>query len=193
MINPETAYSLLESEERAAVDEYVQFAIAEQNRLRERIVHALYKPIPNEFIRRSKSALYKPLLRAAVNEKLKEAADEQDLSPSRVIQEHASIAFSNMNDYVACGNYGDIVIKDINQLSPEKQAAIKSIEVKPGVYGLTSKLTLHDKHTSLKALGEMMGIVASDTPPVLADYVKPPKALETVDDVPEDVYAKMLV
>lgn len=189
---PETAYSLLEPHERHIVDEYVEYAIGEQNRKRERIVYALSLPIPHEYIRRSKSALYKPLLRAAVSERLKSAADLQDISPDKVIGEHAQIAFSNISDYIESTGFGDFRVKSLDGMPKEKMGAVKSIETKPGMYGLATKVVLHDKHPSLKALGELMGLVAPDNTPALYDYVKPPEGENGKGDVPEDVYMELL-
>lgn len=190
---PSTAYNLLEEAERKAVDDYVKYAIDLQHRKRERIIHALYLPIPYEYIKRSRDALYKPLVRAAVAEKLKEAAADQDISPSRVIQEHAAIAFSNIGDYVESVGFGDFKVKDITTISPDKMAAVKSIETKPTLYGLQTKVTLHDKHPSLKAMGEMMGLVSPDRPPPLQEYVRPP-AVEAKDSgaAPETQYSQLL-
>lgn len=171
---PTTAYSLLEPFEKQQVDDYVQYAINEQHRKRERIIHALAIPIPAEYIKRSKNALYKPLVRAAIAERIKHYADEQDISPSRVIREHASIAFSDIGDFVESSGFGDFRVKDLDNISPEKRGAIKSIETSPGPYGLKTKVVLHDKHPSLKAMGEMMGLVTPDKPPPLLEYVRPP-------------------
>ena len=189
---PTRAYDLLEPLEKEAVDEYVKYAIDEQHRKRERIIHALYIPIPYEYIKRSRNALYKPLVKAAVAERLKEAAAEQDISPDRVIQEHAAIAFSNIEDYIESVGFGDFKVKDITQINPEKMAAVKSIETKPGMYGLQTKVVLHDKHPSLKAMGEMMGLVAPDKTPALVEYVKPPVDKKRVEKAPEKAYQELL-
>lgn len=189
---PTTAYTLLEADERYIVDEYVQYAVGEQNRKRERIVHALSLPIPHEYIRRSKSALYKPLLRAAVAERLKEEANIQDVSPDKVIAEHAQIAFSNISDYIESMPLGDFRVKDLKDMPASKMGAVKSIETKPGMYGLATKVILHDKHPSLKAMGEMMGLVAPDKAPPLQEYVKPPQSVDERADVPEELYMELL-
>lgn len=189
---PTTAYDLLTEAEREAVDAYVNYAIEIQHSKRERIIHALYIPIPHEYIKRSRDALYKPLVRAAVAERIKKAAADQDISPDRVIQEHASIAFSNLADYVEVAGFGEFKVKDISTISPEKMAAVKSIETKPGMYGIQTKIVLHDKHPSLKAMGEMMGLVAPDKPPALIEYVRPPADTKQVDKEPEKAYIDLL-
>ena len=191
-VAPTTAYSLLDAVERQAVDNYVQFAINEQHSRRERIVHALYKPIPAEYIRKSRNALYRPLVLAAVREKIQEAANEQDLSPNRVIQEHAAIAFSDINDFIEPAGFGDYRVRDLDSIPPSKRGAVKSIECKPGPFGLHTKVVLHDKHPSLKAMGEMMGLVAPEKPPALLDYAKPPAPITVNEQEPEKAYAELL-
>ena len=189
---PTTAYTLLEADERHIVDEYVQYAVGEQNRKRERIAHALALPIPYDYVVRSKSALYKPLLRAAVAERLREEAETQDISPSRVVAEHASIAFSDISDYLEDAPLGDFRVKSLENMPAHKMGAVKSIETKPGMYGLATKVVLHDKHPSLKAMGEMMGLVAPDKAPALLDYVKPPQDKKAKGGVPEEIYKQLL-
>lgn len=192
-ITPTRAYDLLTAPEKQMVDDYVRFAIGEQNRKRERIFEALFLPIPSEYIKRSRDALYKPLLLASVAERIREAAAAQDLSPNRVIAEHAAIAFSNIGDYVETAAFGEVKVKDLQRISPEKMSAVKSVEVKPGPFGLHTKIVLHDKHPSLKAMGEMMGLVAPDRPPALEEYVKPPKDVTMATDTPpEQEYAELL-
>jgi len=189
---PTTAYLSLEDEERYFVDEYVLYAIGEQGRKRERIVHALSLPIPAEYVTLSKSVLLKPLVRAAVAERLREEADKQDISPSKVISEHAQIAFSNIADYLESLPYGDFRVMELDKIPAGKMGAVKSIETKPGRYGLATKVILHDKHASLRAMGEMMGLIAPDKPRPLLDYVAPPGKEDENADVPEDEYKKLL-
>lgn len=172
---PTRAYDLLTAEERSAVDDYVSYAVSRQHELRERVLGAVNKPIPGEYLRRSRNALYRPLLKAALYERIKEEAELQDVSPDRTIREHAAIAFANHADYWENIGFGELKLKDINRMSPEMQAAIKSIETKPTLYGLQVKLVLHDKAPSLKILGELQGLVAPDQPPALREYVAPTK------------------
>lgn len=192
-MKPTTAYSLLKADEQHIVDDYVQYAINEQHRKRERIIHALSFPIPTEYVRRSKGVIHKPLILAAVAEKLREAADEQDISPSRVIAEHASIAFSSLSDYIQPTGFGTFAVKDLVDIPHDKMGAVKSIETKPGMYGMATKVVLHDKHPSLKAMAEMMGLVAPDKVAPLLEYVKPPAAVEDkAVDISEQVYIELL-
>lgn len=194
MTIPTRAYDLLEAPEKRYVDEYVRFAVQEQNRLRERIIHALWKPIPSEYVRRSRGNLSKPLLMAAVSERIKEEADNQDISPDRVIAEHAGIAFGDIYRYYTQDEFGHLRPKKIEELTPDERRAVKSIEIKAGMYGLSHKITMHDKQVSLKAMGEMMGLVAPDRPPALQEYIKPLQLdkAEKADAAPEQEYQQLL-
>jgi len=168
---PTRAYDLLETIEKTMVDEYVLFAVNEQKRKHERIDVALALPIPSEYIRRSRNALYRPLILAAIAEKIKEASDLEDISPTKVVKEHAAIAFSNLADFLEEAPFGDVKLKKLSGISSDKLGAIKTIETKPGPFGLSTKIVLHDKRASLDALSDMMGLVAPDKPPVLEGYV----------------------
>lgn len=191
---PSSAYDLLEVLERVEVDKYVQYAINEQHRKRERIVHAIHLPIPSEHVRRSRNALSKPLVRAAIAEKLNEAAAEQDVSPDRIIREHQNLAFSNIGDYIQLGNFGDITVKPIYEIERTKMQAVKKLVTIPTPYGIRTEIVLHDKQSSLKVLTELVGLVAPDTPAPLRDYVKPKtKAVDNDSgETSEQAYSKLL-
>lgn len=192
-VKPTMAYDLLTDVERQAVDEYINYAVAEQHRKRERIIHALDRPIPNEYLVRSKDRLYKPLVLAAVAERIKEMSLAEDISPDRVIQEHAAIATSKLSDYLEPAGFGTFQLKPMEGITPAHWAAVKSLETKAGPFGLSAKIVLHDKHPSLKALGEMMGIVSPDQPPALREYIAPPQALKSDNlSAPVEIYQELL-
>lgn len=171
-IYPTRAYDLLTDIERAAVDEYVNFAITQQRAKRERIAMALNLPIPTEYIRRSRQALNRPVLRAAIAERILEEARQEDISPDRAIHELAAVAFSDVTDFLQAGYFNEATLKDLKEIPADKAGAIKSIECQPGHMGTRWKITLHDKLPALKTLTDMMGMTAPDRAPVLVNYVK---------------------
>lgn len=194
VIYPTRAYDLLTDSEREAVENYVQYAVEQQRARHQRVILALNLPIPNEYIRRSRQVLYRPVVRAAIAERIQEEAQVYDISPDRVIKENAAIAFSDVTDFLRQGFSGEVVLKDLNEIPSEKAGAIKSIESKPGMMGISYKITLHDKLPALKALSEMMGITAPERPPVLTDYVK--QELRNMEqkqiEAPEAEYTELL-
>lgn len=189
---PTRAYDLLDFNERQAVDDYVKFAIQQQRSLNQRIALALDTPIPSEHVRRSKGALAKPLVRAAIAERLQTEANEQDLSPDRIIKEHAAIAFSNIGDYLVVKEFGDFSVKPLHTIPREALSAVKSMKTIPGPWGLRTEINLHDKQMSLKVLTELVGLVAPDKPPVLEEYAKPPRTVNAQSQVPEKAYLEFL-
>lgn len=189
---PTRAYDLLEIDERLAVDDYVAFAVKEQRKKRERIINALKLPIPNEYIIRSRNALYRPLLLAAVSERIREIASEEDISADRVVREISCIALADLNDYIDSGNFGEFKIKTLEDIPREVRGAVKSIETKPGSYGLHSKIVLHDKIPALKMLSELVGLTTPDAPPALRDYARPPVNLTDRQDETEELYMELI-
>lgn len=171
-VYPTGAYDLLTDTERKAVDEYVEFVVERQRSRHQPIKAALNLPIPNEYIRRSRQAINRPVLRAAIAERIQEESDKYDISPSRAIREYASMAFSDITDFMTTGLYGEPVLKNLRELPPDKAGAIKSIECQPGTMGMKWKITLHDKLPALKELSDLMGLTAPERPAPLADYVR---------------------
>lgn len=193
-IYPTRAYDLLTDIERKAVDEYVAFAVDKQRSKHERIALALNLPIPSEYIRRSRQALNRPVLRAAIAERILEISRQEDISPDRAVRELASVAFSDVTDFLQAGYFGEASLKNLKEIPPEKAGAIKSIECQPGHMGTRWKITLHDKLPALKTLTDMMGVTAPDRPPVLVNYVKQELRSEQAKELvaPEAEYTELL-
>lgn len=193
-IYPTRAYDLLTDVERKAVDDYVEFAVKQQRDRRQRVLAALNLPIPSEYIRRSRQALNRPVLRAAIAERITEEAAKYDVSPDRAVHEYASLAFSDITDFLSVGYFGEPAIKPLNEIPADKAGAIKSIECQPGHLGTKWKITLHDKLPALKQLCDFMGMTAPERAPVLTDYVKQEIRDAEYKEVvsPETEYTKLL-
>ena len=193
-VYPTRAYDLLTDIERKAVDEYVAFAVKKQRDRRQRVLAALNLPIPSEYIRRSRQMINRPVLRAAIAERITEEAAKYDVSPDRAVHEYASLAFSDITDFLDTGYFGEPSIKPLNQIPPDKAGAIKSIECQPGHLGTKWKITLHDKLPALKQLCDFMGMTTPEHPPVLTDYVRQEIRDAEFKEVvsPETEYTKLL-
>ncbi len=179
---PTSAYSSLSISERALVDEYVQYVKRVQHDKRERVINAVTQPIPQEFINRSNGMILKHSVLNAINEQIKKASDEQDISADKVIKEYCSIAHSSVFDFVEMTDYGT-VLKSLDTIEQNKLGSVKSIEIKPTQFGNTVKIIMHDKQPALRALAEMTGLTAPDRPPVLVEFVKPPVTIDTTHTV----------
>lgn len=190
-IKPTKAYDLLTPAEREAVDTYLAYVISNQQQRGERIALALQYPIPTAYLRQSRGLLAKPVPRAALAERIQEEADQQDLSPKRVIEEYRRIAYASPEDFFEMGHFGDLQLRPMEQIPTELWSAVKTVEINPTLNGLRTKLQFYDKQTALDKFTKLMGMVAADRPPVLEDYVKPVED-RGVLDAPEEVYAQML-
>lgn len=170
---PTSAYDMITEAERAVLEDYVSYAVTEQQRKHQRVDLALNLPVPAEFMRKGRECFAKPVVLAALRERLLEESARRDISPDRVIREYGKIAFSDISDYLEQGSWGTVQLKDFANISADKLGAIKSVETRMGSNGATQvKLVLHDKFPALKALAELMGLVAPDAPPALEGYVK---------------------
>jgi len=190
--SPTKAYDLLEAIEREVVDDYVAYVQSDQKFKGERIAIALGYAIPAEYVRRSKGALNKPIVRIAVQEKIQQIADDEDLSPSRVIKEHAAIAFSNLKDFVEAADFGEFKVKNLDEIPKELMGAVKTIRTVPTAYGNRIEVIMHDKLASLKMMGELMGLAAPDRPPALEDYSTPREEKKELKATAADAYTQLL-
>jgi len=191
-LTPQNAYELLLPSEQEAVDNYVQFVEAEQRRRGERIAFALDRHIPADMVKRSRGLLEKPIVRAAINEKLMKLANTQDVNTHRLVKEHACLAFSNIADFINFNGLGETFI-ELSMATREQLAAVKSIETVETPNGRKVKLTLYDKQPSLNALATMMGLLNTDNPPALAEPVRaaPVKPMAHGADA-EKAYSELL-
>lgn len=197
-----SAYRQLRPTEKVYVDSYVADAERTANRANERISLALHRMIPQAVIDASQGMLERPMVRAAISERINDIAAANELTGHRVIKEYMGIAFASIGDYMQVGEDGQPWF-DLARATPEQLAAIKSIEIEESGDGLSRpgkrkfKFTLHDKLAGLRALSEYMGLLNPDNPHWRAETAKPVNdtaalpAYITADDA-ADMYARMI-
>lgn len=184
-VTPITAYDMIDPSDKVFVDDYINFVKAECRRQGSRIANAIGWEIPDEMVKRSRGVLGFPLTRVAIGERIRDLANEQDISPSRVIAEHAYIAFSNMADYLKFTPNGQMEI-DLNQCSREQLAAVKSIKTHIGPGGIKTELQLYEKTTSLIELTKIMDM------PTISDLGKAGDVIDHQSDDPAKAYTEVL-
>jgi hypothetical protein len=195
-----SAYKQLTPSERAFVDSVVAELDRAAQRTNERISTALYRPIPAEIAERSRGLLERPMVTAAITERINELAAMQELTIHRMVREMGAVAFSNMGDYMHVDGDGTPVF-DLARCTPEQLAAIKTIKVKEHGDGITRpmrrefEITLHDKLQGMKMLAEYMGLLEPDNPHWRADVARAaPPTLPVGATVEQagDAYAAMI-
>jgi len=203
MVSFVSSYDLLQTSERVFVDEFLHALEADAERRFERLTATLDRVARSLDLDamddRTRDLFAKPMVRAAIHERVKQLADERDLTPERVIREHAAVAFANMQDYLTVGQDG-LPTVDMETVNRAQWSAVSQIEVEDS-YGPKGnirkiKFKLHDKLASLAAISKFMGLDKSDNPEYVAykllprDMVQLP-ASATQETLAED-YARLI-
>lgn len=195
-----SAYRQLRPVERAFVDAVVADMEQSAHRANERISLALYRPIPQHIATKDDGMLEKPLVRAAITERINEIAAANELTVQRMVKEYMAIAFSSIGDYqTICPDTGEIVF-DLTRCTPEQLAAVKQIRIEEGSNSMDMggkrkcTIVLHDKLTAMKALAEFMGMLQPDNPHWQAQSARPAAPLRagTTAAAAADAYAALI-
>ena len=157
-----SAYRQLTPVEKRYVDDYVQTLERRADREQQRLSNYLRMAIGDDVYEASDGMLDRPMVIAAITERVTEITAATELSASRVIKEYMALAFSNMNDYIKIDDYGNPEI-DLTKCTPEQMSAIKKVNYERNTMG-GEKLTfeLHDKLKPLEVFAKLTGIVEPD-------------------------------
>lgn len=165
-----TAYDQLRPTERIFVDAYIA-----TDDPRGAALTAFQKtPMPN-LIRgtngdvRAMEYLKRPLIQAAIAERLKEIAARLEISAEKTVQEIAKVAYANMGDYVTINDDG-VPEVDFSNISYDQMAAVAEITSEEVVEGRgndaklirKTKFKLHDKMNGLEKLVRIQGLNAPE-------------------------------
>ena len=161
------AYKQITEAERAIVDALVQWYESESDRRGERLLETFKRPVPDDLYERSRGLLDRPLVSAAVSERVIRLAQERELSQERVLRELMAIAFTNPAELMQIDPDGEISW-DIHAASNMHKAAIKTFDYEESGDGLSRpgkrrvKLQFHDKIAALKMLSEITGLTSGE-------------------------------
>jgi hypothetical protein len=188
------AYRQLQPAEKAFVDAYVSDLEREAARRNERISNAAYWPIPVAVYEASRGLLDRPLVRAAVRERIDDLARASELTPHRVVKELMTLSFSSMEHYMRIGEDGQPWF-DLQHCTPEQLAAIQSIEIEEGLRGRKFKFKLHPKLDALKTLAQTIGLLEADNGYWREEQKRPAVPQLTSDatqDSAADLYSRLI-
>jgi len=196
-----SAYRQLRPGEKVFVDGYVADLEREANRKGERISAALYRTIPAALVAASHGMLDKPMVCAAITERINEIAAATELTAQRVIKELMAMAFASHGDYMTMGEDG-MPYYDLARCTPEQLSAIKTIKYKSNGDGLSRatksefELVLHDKPGALRMLMDFMGLSDPNNPHWRAEQARPINVTAlpatTTDNGAADIYSAMI-
>lgn len=182
MLKLSPAYDNLSPSEQVFVDEYVTMLAGQAYLNSQPLNKLLNQPVPQSHVDKSNGLLNRPLVRAAIAEKI----DKIDLSARKIVNEYMAVAFSSMKNYVRIVENVDGWVNDaevsLSDLTDEQFAAIQEINVDYDKFTgqkKSIKLKLYPKLDALKMLTEMMdvsGALARETAPVLDNNIDPAEA-----------------
>lgn len=154
-----SAYRQLSAVEKSFVDDYVSALERESERTNRRISDFIGKSIE---ITDENQLLSRPMVAAAITERLTKIAADRELNPSRIIKEYINMAFSNLNDYMQLDEWGNPVY-DLTRCTPDQLSAVKKLKFERNATGSERlEFELYDKKGALDTLAKMVGLLEPD-------------------------------
>lgn len=101
--------------------------------------------------------LTKPDIRAAIAAETERRADRTRVTQDRVVKELARLGFTDMTDFVEWGPSG-LTVKPSSDLSDDDSPAVTHVKFTPGEWGDTVEIKLGHKDSSLRMLGQHLGM-----------------------------------
>ncbi len=178
------AYRQLQPLERQFVDAYVSDVERIAGMTGQRLVAVLQRPLPPDLDQRSRGMLARPMVRAAISDRVRELSEVMEVSAYRTIKELKSLAYSNMADFIETGMDGKANFVDFTTLTREQMASVQSIKIEDNPKtGRKVQLQLHPKLGSLETLMKYQGLLTDDNP----HYKQTLETEKTIDQLPANV------
>jgi len=173
-IDYKSAYDQLKATERVFVDAFIASddALYAIRQARADVNARIEAKQPHCYSFASARALEyskRPLIQAAIAERLATIAARYELTADRVLSELAKIVYSNMEDYVAMNEDGDLTLK-LDTATRDQMAVVSEIKVEEVTEGrgedkrTVRKTTfkLHDKLSAIDKAMKRLGLFAPD-------------------------------
>lgn len=204
MLNFASAYNQLTGYEREFVDDFLRSVEREAERRFERLTTTLQRisaTIDLDTIdSRTRQLLTKPIITAAIRERTEQLAAERDLTPDRIIREHAAIGLFNLQKFFPTVDEDGVPQFNATNATAADWTALQAVDIEEtySQRGTVRKIKIkaHSKQTSLDAIAAFMGLNKGDSPEYAAyrtmpaDLVQLPNSA-TVSAVAEQ-YAKFI-
>ena len=207
-----SAYQQLPALERSLVDAYIDELKDDAAKAGKPIVDYVRNAKPSDFdltarlddFPNAAHLLSKPLVRAAISERINELSAKFAIFAERVLREYAILGFSTIADYLDINGDGTDVKLNLNKCTKEQLAAIKKIKITQNVFtgNKTTEFEMHAKQPALDMLAVIMGMKTPDgsavaavrtmSQPVVAPAVREIIDASSDDARAADLYARSL-
>lgn len=175
MVSFVSSYRQLTEYERQFVDDFLRRLQAEAEQRFERLTITLERIsqsiVPDALDDRTRDLFAKPMIIAAIRERVEALADGSDLTHALVMKKLFAISTANMMNYFEVGEDG-FPTPDLTTLTEDQWFAIKEVEAIEEI-GRTMtkrriKLKLHDPLAALQMIAKFTGLDKTDSPEYLA-------------------------
>lgn len=194
MFDFSSAYRQLRQSERIFVDGFVSEIEKHSIRQNLKIDQCLDAVKADDLDQQSREILARDLVRAAISERVKDLAEQSELSVDKTLKELRSMAYSNVANYIKLDGYGTFEF-DLSKCTPEMMAAIKTIKIKENPSGdRYFEFVLHDKVNAMTLLMKYQGLLDAEawrSEKAKENQQKTISAGSTVDDA-ADLYARSI-
>lgn len=198
-----SAYQQLAPFERSFVDAFVQTLEREAQKRFERLPVTLTRTVeslePDKLDERSRVMFEKPMVAAAIQERVNVRAAASDLTAEWIIRQYQAIAGANMSKYVTVGEDG-FPAPDLSMLAYDDWIPVRSIDA-VDEYGRGGskrrfKFQLENKLEALAMLAKITGLDKSEHADYLAYKATPNELLRlssgaSVEDA-QSAYAQFI-
>jgi phage terminase small subunit len=99
--------------------------------------------------------LTKPDIKARIEAEMIKLQKKHEIGRDRVVKEAAAIAFSNIKHTFRDGSYE---IKTLDELTPQQQRAIQSVEIIATKFGQVIKVRMHSKTQGIDLLSKLLNL-----------------------------------
>lgn len=158
-----TAYDQLRPTERVFVDVFcatdspIKAMRAAQPATEERLLNL-----------RSTDFLKRPLVQAAIAQRIKDATSKYEVTLDRTIKEIAKIGYSNIEDYIDVDEVTGLPTINLNKADRDQMSALSGFDVKElksGTIVITPRM--NDKNSALEKMMKYVGGYAASTNPAI--------------------------
>lgn len=158
-----SAYASLTPMETKFVDGYVVDLQIYAERTGARLAAVLHLPFPGELDRTAVALLARPMVRAAIVERINGISQEHDLTINRSLRSLGNLAYSNIKDYFDISTISGMPELNLAKASADQLEAVKSIEIEDMARGgRKTKITMHDKTANLLTTLKYFGVLQED-------------------------------
>ena len=187
-----SAYRQLRPSEKAFVVGYIDALEKEYDRRGERLSNALHRPIDADTVAQSRGMLEKPMVIAAISERILQIAQDSELSPQKVLRGLMTLYNTSLANFQTIGEDG-MPYYDFSLATPEQLWAIQHLKYKPaGPRGPGElEIKLPDRIRISELLLKIMGVLDGDGEFYRRETARPVNATIQAGGDAADAYAKL--